>query len=80
MRTTVEITGEQHRALTALAMGRGLRGFSTLVQEAIDLYLAEQRSEHLQAALDLEGILTDQEAEEVRRRIERAWSTWSTPS
>ncbi len=44
MRTTVEITDEQRAALVELAARRGLRGFSLLVQEALDAYL-EARSE-----------------------------------
>ena len=40
MRTTVEISAEQHRALSAIAQRRGVRGFSVLVQEALDTYLA----------------------------------------
>lgn len=51
MRTTVEITAEQHRALSAIAQRRGLRVFSTLVQEALDnlnydLSLATRNRKH----------------------------------
>ena len=41
MRTTVEITDAQHRALSTVARSRGLRGFSQLVQEALDGYLRD---------------------------------------
>lgn len=80
MRTTVEITEEQHRRLTALAARRRMRGFSPLVQEAIDLYLAEQDSQRAEAALGLEGSLTEEEALEMERRIAEAWATWPTVS
>ena len=53
MRTTVEISEHQHRALTELALRRRIRGFSLLVQEAIDFYLAEQGSLGAEAALVL---------------------------
>jgi len=76
MRTTVEISEHQHRALTELALRRRIRGFSLLVQEAIDFYLAEQGSLGAEAALVLEGTLTDQEADELERRIDEAWSSW----
>ncbi|MDQ3659501.1 MAG: hypothetical protein M3454_00265 [Actinomycetota bacterium] len=78
MRTTVEISDQQHRALTELASRRRIRGFSLLVQEAIDLYLAEEGSAAAEAALALEGALSDQEADELERRIEEAWSSWPT--
>ncbi len=80
MRTTVEITDAQHLALVALATKRGQRGFSVLVQEAIDRYLEEESDDDLEAVLALEGSLTDEEADELERRIAESWSTWPAPS
>jgi len=80
MRTTVEIREDQRLALTALAAKRGMRGFSALVQEAIDTFLAQQQGDRLQAVLSLEGSLSSGEAEELERRIAEAWKTWSTGS
>jgi metal-responsive CopG/Arc/MetJ family transcriptional regulator len=76
MRTTVEITEEQHRALSALAQRRGLRGFSALVQEALTTYLAELDTDELDLLLGLEGILDQEEEREVRARIDAARATW----
>lgn len=76
MRTTVELTADQHRTLSALARQRGLRGFSLLVQEALDAYLRDLGAEELQSLLDLEGSLDDAEEREVRQRIEDARSMW----
>jgi hypothetical protein len=76
MRTTVEITDDQHRALTALAQRRGLRGFSLLVQEALTSYLSGLESEDLELLLGLEGLLDQTEEEEMRSRIEGAKATW----
>src|SRR2546430_17215308 len=42
MRTPVELTDDQRLALTAIASMRGLHDISSLVQEAIDRYLAEE--------------------------------------
>lgn len=39
MRTTIELTDEQRSALLALAGKRGLRGYSSLVQEALAQYM-----------------------------------------
>lgn len=80
MRTTVEITDEQHLALTALAARRGVRGFSTLVREALDQYLADQRGEDLDALLSLKGVLSAEEGDAFEQRIAEAWATWPTAS
>ena len=80
MRTTIEITEEQHLALTALAAKRGVRGFSSLVREALDRYLAEQRGEDLEAVLSLRGILSPEEGDALERRIAEAWATWPSAS
>lgn len=76
MRTTVEITAAQHRALSAIAHRRGVRGFSTLVQEALDAYLGSVDTDEVDLLLGLEGSLTDDDADEVRRRIEDARAVW----
>ncbi|WP_343602128.1 hypothetical protein [Mycobacterium sp.] len=79
MRTTVEITDEQHRALSAIAQRRGVRGFSTLVQEALDGYLASMDTDEVDTLLGLEGVLSDADAHEVRSRVTAAKATWRTP-
>jgi hypothetical protein len=76
MRTTVEITDEQHRALSAIAQRRGVRGFSALVQEALDGYLANLNVDEVDILLGLEGVLTDADADEMRSRISDARTTW----
>lgn len=76
MRTTVEITDEQHRALTSLAQRRGHRGLSALVQEALDAYLQSMSADETEFLLGLEGMLSDEEEQEVRRRISDARATW----
>lgn len=76
MRTTVEITDQQHRALSAIAQRRGVRGFSALVQEALDAYLASLNNDEIDLLLGLEGSLTEPEAREVRSRIDGARARW----
>ncbi|MGH2556175.1 MAG: hypothetical protein ACRDHO_10715, partial [Actinomycetota bacterium] len=76
----VEIREDQRLALTALAEKRGLRGFSPLVQEAIDGYLAERRADELGSVLALRGALSSGDADELERRIAEAWSTWTASS
>jgi len=76
MRTTVEITDEQHRALSAIAQRRGVRGFSALVQEALDGYLAHLNTDEVDILLGLEGVLTESDAKELRSRINNVRTTW----
>jgi hypothetical protein len=78
MRTTVEITDEQHRALSAIAQRRGVRGFSALVQEALDGYLANLNTDEVDLLLGLEGVLTEFDAREMRSRIKEAKAAWRT--
>ena len=42
MRTTVEISDMHRSALLSLAAQKGLRGYSKLIEEAIDYYIANQ--------------------------------------
>lgn len=76
MRTTIEITEAHRRALSDLAKRRGVRGYSLLIQEALDSYLADLNAEELDVLLGLEGILDDAEEQEMRARIEDARTTW----
>lgn len=76
MRTTVEISDEQHQALSAVAQRRGIRGFSILVQEALDAYLADLETDEVDALLALEGTLSESDADEMRSRIDDVRSTW----
>jgi len=80
MRTTIEITDQQRARLLALAASKGQKGFSGLVQEAIDLYL-----EHLEEAkrdalvlrsLGAIGSLDEQEEVALRREVTRVRGTW----
>ncbi len=76
MRTTVEISDEQHQALSAVAQRRGIRGFSILVQEALDAYLADLETDEVDALLALEGTLSESDADEMRSRIDDVRNTW----
>lgn len=76
MRTTVEITSEQHEALSALAKRRGVRGFSQLVQEALDAYLQGLGDSETKLLLSLEGSLNEDQESELRSRIEDARALW----
>ena len=80
MRTTIEISDEHRARLLELAARRGQKGFSFLVREAIERYLAdESEAEHrekVEAALAVLGRLSEKSAkhlEETRRRLRESW-------
>jgi predicted transcriptional regulator len=78
MRTTVELNEEQRAALLHLAAKRGLKGFSQLVQEALDRYLEQQASRDglIDAALGLRGSLKGKDADDLAGRVEQIRSRW----
>jgi hypothetical protein len=78
MRTTIEIRDEQRIALAAIAAKRGLRGYSEIVQEAIDAYLSSTQGDDLDALLSLRGSLAPEQADALERRIAEAWASWPT--
>ena len=42
MRTTIEISDKHRSALLSIAAQKGLRGYSKIIEEAIDYYIANQ--------------------------------------
>jgi metal-responsive CopG/Arc/MetJ family transcriptional regulator len=78
MRTTVEITDDQRAKLLELAAQRGEKGFSRLVQEAIDGYLErnQDRQERIRAAISVLGTVDDETAEELRRTARELRQSW----
>ena len=69
---------EHRSALLALAAQRGQKGFSAVLAEAIDTYLADQagREKRLKTLLSLAGTLSGKEAAELRRAtvdLRRSW-------
>ena len=78
MRTTVEITDAQRAGLLDLAARRGEKGFSRLVQEAVDRFLADEHEgkERVEAALALEGSMTAEAADKLTASITRLRRNW----
>ena len=78
VRTTIEIPDEQRARLLDLAARRGEKGFSRLVQEAVERMLDEDdsRKSRTQAALALKGSLGAQAADDLAASVARVRSTW----
>jgi metal-responsive CopG/Arc/MetJ family transcriptional regulator len=78
MRTTVELKDEHRSALLELAGRRGLKGFSDLVGEAIEVYLQSQArmNESLKRALRAQGSLNAQEADDLCSGVAEVRANW----
>jgi hypothetical protein len=79
MRTTVEISDRQRGILLSLAAQRGLRGYSEIVQEALDQYIAGQTKELeiKEKVLAMEGSWRQEETEETRSRLLELRERWN---
>jgi len=78
VRTTIDLPNEKRARLLAIAARRGLRGYSEVVNEAVDRYLEEEerRRANVGKVLALEGVLSAEEAEEVEARVREVRSRW----
>jgi predicted DNA-binding protein len=78
MRTTIEIPDEQRARLLDLAARRGEKGFSRLVQEAVDAYLQdiERREEVVRRALAVLGTLSQKSERRMKSSLETLRSRW----
>ena len=78
MRTTIEIKPEHRARILELAATRGEKGFSTVVAEALELYLEAQRgrADAIQSALALKGSMKEMEAASLLTRIQKIRSNW----
>jgi hypothetical protein len=78
MRTTIEIPDRQRARLLELAAQRGEKGFSRLVQEAVERMLAESDSREVRtkAALAIEGSMGATEGDELLASVGSIRSTW----
>lgn len=78
MRTTVELRNDQRARLLELAARRGEKGFSAVIQEAVDHYLREVdvRDRAVEDAVEALGSFHEDEAAALRERVADARSRW----
>jgi metal-responsive CopG/Arc/MetJ family transcriptional regulator len=78
MRTTVEISDEQRAQLLRLAAQRGEKGFSSLIREALDLYMKQHRArrEAVASALRVQGSFSDREADALQASVGKLREVW----
>ena len=73
VRTTIELSDEVRGKLLALAARRGDKGFSKIVEQALERYFEEEgvaaRRRRTQAALAVLGTLSERAAGELESRV-----------
>jgi metal-responsive CopG/Arc/MetJ family transcriptional regulator len=78
MRTTIELSNEHRSSLHSLAARRGLRGYSQLIQEAVDLYIQESAGKESNAKhlLKMRGTWNKEEARKFQKRLREIRRYW----
>lgn len=78
MRTTIEMKDEHRAALLEIAARRRLKGFSALVEDAVESYLKANaaRTELRRRALALKGALSRVEGERLREETVALRKSW----
>jgi len=78
MRTTIEMKPEHRARILELAANRGEKGFSTVVAEALELYLKAQddRTAAIRKGLALKGSMSEADAAGLLTRTQRIRADW----
>lgn len=78
MRTTIEISDEQRAKLLETAAKRGEKGFSSIVEKALEEYFEAEagRADTIQGALAAIGSLDGEETEMLRDDIRKLRGSW----
>jgi predicted DNA-binding protein len=85
MRTTIELSDRTYARLRAKAAERGMRGFSAIVEEALERHLNLGEDDLAAALAEAEGAWSASDVEDWERAHKEAWGTWpadrySTPT
>lgn len=78
MRTTVELSDKVRAKLLELAARRGDRGFSALVEEAVERYVAdeERRRQRADRAQSVIGCMSDEDAQALEESVRHLRDHW----
>jgi predicted transcriptional regulator len=78
VRTTIELKDESRAKLLEIAARRGEKGFSHLIDEAVEQYLRTQEADQTRraAALALRGSLADDGVDELRNVVASIREEW----
>ena len=78
MRTTIELTNSHRSSLHSLAARRGLRGYSKLIQEAVDLYIQQLtvKERNVTLLLKMRGTWNRDEANTFSKKLREIRRNW----
>jgi metal-responsive CopG/Arc/MetJ family transcriptional regulator len=78
MRTTIELSNDHRSSLHSLAARRGLRGYSKLIREAVDLYIQEMTAKEGGAKhlLQLRGTWNKEDARTFQKKLREIRKNW----
>ena len=78
MRTTIELSNDHRSSLHSLAARRGIRGYSMLIQEAVDLYIKEMtaREGNAKLLLKMRGTWNKDDANAFSKKLREIRRNW----
>ena len=78
MRTTIELSDEHRSLLHSLAAQKGLRGYSKVIQEAVDLYISEKTTGRngMKRLLKMKGTWDKEETKKFRQALKEIRRNW----
>ena len=78
MRTTIEISDQHRSILRSLAAQKGLRGYSGIIQQALDYYIANQvKASHMKKdVLNMKGSWKAEETEQAKCDLAELRKNW----
>ena len=78
MRTTVVIRDDLRARLLELAAERGEKGFSKLVEEALEVYFEDLdlKKEHVRRALGVIGTLDSEAGDRLEKEVRKLRRSW----
>lgn len=78
MRTTVELSDDLIAALHALAVKKGYRGYSKIMEEAVKHYLRdhEKKEGAWSVLMKMRGSWSAEDASETRKKLEEIRKNW----
>jgi hypothetical protein len=79
MRTTIEISDKHRSFLLSIAAQKGLRGYSRIIEDAIEFYIEHQlqSSEKKKDILKMKGSWKKEEAKKIRSRLTELRENWT---
>ena len=78
MRTSIEISDKHRSILLSLAAQKGLRGYSGIIQEALDYYIAHQTRtvDVKEKIMRMKGSWKEEETEQIKSRLADLRENW----